>query len=386
VNILHLTPFLQGGAGRVVVGLASEQKRQGHDVTVVTSRTNVPGYEHYGDLIARLAHAGVTVWQVDSLFHRDYAANLRAVELLNRLARLSPPDLIHTHAAVPSLVALLASGHARRSPGLVQTMHGWGVAKTAEQADCDVRVMNLVDRVVVPSEDAARLLTGLGVDSSHVHVIGYGVGHDDSTLDSGDTVLAAELVARRRRGTFVLCCIGTIGVRKNQALLVEALSELDVRDDVFTVFIGDGDTVGLTAYARRAGVDARVVVRGYTPAARALARHADAVVLPSRNEGQPLTALEAFADRVLMIASDSPALSEMIRDGRTGLLHRNDDAASLAAAIRRARALPRQTRAAIVERAAAHHAAHATLDGMCRNYMGVYHFALRGPAAWRRAS
>ena len=85
MNILHLATFLQGGAGRAVVDLASAQRRRGHQVTVIASRTGVPGYGHYDDFIARLAHAGVAVWLVDSLFHRDMAQNLRAVDLVTRV-------------------------------------------------------------------------------------------------------------------------------------------------------------------------------------------------------------------------------------------------------------------------------------------------------------
>lgn len=385
MRILHVTTFLQGGAGRVVVDLASAQTRRGHDVVVVASQTEAPGYGHYSDSIARLAHAGVPVWLVDSTFHRDAAENLRAVELLNRLARVAAPDVIHAHAAVPSLVALLAAGHARRPVRIVQTMHGWGVSKTAAQAECDVRVMNLVDRVVTPSAHGAAQIAGLGVDADRVRVIPNGVGRDASSIENGDTVLAAEITARRRRGTLVLCCVGTIGERKNQALLVDALASLGPAADVFTVFIGDGDHDGLRKRVARADLGARVALRGYTPASRALARLTDAVVLPSRDEGQPLTVLEAFADRVLMIASDSPALAELVVDGRTGLSHRLDDAASLADAIERARRLTPKSRERILDESVDFHAAHATVDLMARRYMDEYQAAAR-PAVLRPAS
>ena len=385
MNILHLAPYLQGGAGRVVVDLASAQKRKGHDVAVVTSRTSVPGYGHYPDFIARLAHAGVTAWLVDSLFHRDYAGNLRAVELVNRLGRVSPPDLIHTHAAVPSLVALLAAGHARRPVRILQTMHGWGVAKTAEQAEADVRVMNLLDRVVVPSVHAATELAGLGVDPSIVRVVAYGVARDRSALAGGDAVLGAELAARRRRGGLVVGCVGTIGARKNQALLVEALARLDRSLDVFAVFIGDGDRAALVAQIARAGLDARAIVCGYTPAARALARQADVLVLPSESEGQPLAILEAFADRVLVVASDIPALAELVDDGRTGFLHRAGDVEALAAVVARVARLSPALRQALVERAATEHALRFTADAMYRHYMDEYPARPRQATALRQA-
>ena len=324
MTILHLTTFLQGGAGRVVVDLASRQRRHGHTVTVVASAPRRPGTAHYGDYIVRLADAGVPVWLVDSLFQREPAANLRAVALVNRLCRPAPPDVLHAHAAVPSLVALVAAGHARRARWIVQTMHGWGLAKSAAQADCDVRVMNLVDRIVVPSTPAASELRALGVDPTLLCVVPYGVGADATRALRRGRRPGGIRDRRRRRGqgTFVLCCVGTIGARKNQALLVEALARLGPGRDLFTVFVGDGDGAALTADLARAGLDSRTRVVGYTPAARALARAADALVLPSTSEGQPLAVLEAFADRTLVVASDIPALAALVADGATGLLHR----------------------------------------------------------------
>jgi glycosyltransferase involved in cell wall biosynthesis len=385
MTILHLTTFLQGGAGRVVVDLASRQRRQGHTVTVVASDTASPGYRHYDDYITELADAGVPVWLVDSLFHREPAANLRAVALVTRLGRTAPPDVMHTHAAVPSLVALLAAGHARRAVRIVQTMHGWGLAKSAAQADCDVRVMNLVDRIVVPSAPAAADLRALGVDPALLSVVPYGVGPDRAVLIGDDAALASDLARRRRQGTFVLCCVGTIGARKNQALLVEALARLGPTPDVFTLFVGDGEGAALSADLTRAGLGTRTRVVGYTPAARAFARAADALVLPSMSEGQPLAVLEAFADRTLVVASDIPALTALVRDGVTGLLHRSGDARSLAKAIARATRLPPLDRARLVARAELLYVDAFTTEAMHQHYMDAYQAVARGPVGLRRA-
>jgi glycosyltransferase involved in cell wall biosynthesis len=385
MNILHLTTFLQGGAGRVLVDLASAQRRRGHHVTVVAARTPVPGYGHYDDFIAQLAHAGVGVWLVDSLFHRDMAQNLRAAELVNRVSAMAPPDVVHAHAAVPSLIALLSAGHRRRPVRIVQTMHGWGVSKTPAQAEADVRVMNLVDRVVVPSVHAAKELTTLGADPSLIQVIAYGVSRDRTSLAGGDAVLAAELASRRRRGNLVIACVGTIGARKNQALLVDALTRIDRSLDIFAVFVGDGDRAGLANHIARAGLDARAAVRGYTAGARALARQADILVLPSESEGQPLAVLEAFADRVLVVASDIPALAELVDDERTGFLHRAGDAASLADVIARVHRLPARLREAIIERAATEQSVRFSADAMYRNYMDAYAASARETAALRQA-
>ena len=54
MRILHLTTFLQGGAGRIIVELAREQQRQGHEVMVVASRRGAPGYGNYQEYLQTL--------------------------------------------------------------------------------------------------------------------------------------------------------------------------------------------------------------------------------------------------------------------------------------------------------------------------------------------
>jgi glycosyltransferase involved in cell wall biosynthesis len=293
--------------------------------------------------------------------------------------------VVHTHAAIPSLVAVIAAGHLRRPAGLLQTMHGWGVAKTPSQIDTDIRVLNLLDRVAVPSTAAADELVAIGVTPSLLRVVPYGIDAD-ATEPTGESARLAEFMdAWRRRGTFVACCVGTIGERKQQALLVGALARIAPSLDVRGVFIGDGDQDSLRTLVHRANLDGRVTICGYTPAARALVRHADALVLPSRSEGQPLAVLEAMADRVLVIASDIPALTEIVRDGRTGLVHGVDDAESLAAALTRAQRMAPGRRRTIVNRAAQLHASQFALEAMQRRYLDEYHAVARGSAALRRA-
>ena len=134
MRILHLATFLQGGAGRVITDLAIGQHRAGHEVVVVTSRTGCPGYEHYGAYIDALTAARVPLHLIDSLFTRDYAANLAVVEGLSRIhpAR-HEPEVIHAHAAIPTLIGMLWAGSRGLPVPVVQTMHGWGIGQRIQQ-------------------------------------------------------------------------------------------------------------------------------------------------------------------------------------------------------------------------------------------------------------
>jgi glycosyltransferase involved in cell wall biosynthesis len=387
MNILHLTTFLQGGAGRVITELARTQHDDGHRVTVVTSKTGAPGYGNYPAYLEQLRTAGLTVEEVDSMFARDYSANLAVVQ---RIAEVMPinPDVIHAHAAVPSLVGLLVGAMRRRPIGVLQTMHGWGIAKTPGQAAMDVRLMQMVERVAVPSRHAMDQLRQFGVPASRITIVPYGVGPAAVRLDEMDLQLRQEMLAARRAGTLVVVCVGTIVPRKNQRLLLEAIAQLDASVPALAVLIGDGDARDLHRHRLAAELDIvdRVRVRGYSPAARVIAASADAMVLPSRSEGQPLAILEAFADQILTITSDVPELVELVEDGVTGFTFAAENASALASTLERVARLPEASRQAIRAAGQELHAQRFASSTMARRYYDLYRDVISSSESTRRSA
>ena len=151
-------------------------------------------------------------------------------------------------------------------------------------------------------------------------MVPYGVRDEPPAAASAPDPLLTELHRWRANGGLVFCCVGTIGARKNQRILVDALRLLEDRDRVKCVFVGDGDAEGLWAHALAAGVEDAVRIAGYRDDTRPFLQAADALVLPSLSEGQPLSILEAWRDGLPVIVSDIPELAELVDDGVTGFL------------------------------------------------------------------
>lgn len=371
MRILHLTTFLQGGAGRVITDLALEQQRDGHEVRVVASETGVAGYGNYQGYCRELRAAGVPLRLVDSMFHRQHAWNLGVVRsLLDWYVPGSEPQVIHSHAAVPGMVGLLFSGARRLAGPMIQTMHGWGEVKSGDQVGTDVAILNLMDRVVVASRHSVDTLVSLGVSPSRMAMVSYGVRSEGVPLDDHDADLLVEMTRRRRHGSLVITCVGTIGPRKNQTLLIEALAACP-QLPALCVFIGDGDVDSLRVAADRAGVSDRVRLHGYTPSARRLSAAADLLVLPSRSEGQPVSVIEAFCDGTLVAVSDIPELTELVGDD-LGFRFPSGNAGKLAEILSGIASLPNSTRRVIRERTRARYQARFTVDAMAREYLSIY--------------
>jgi glycosyltransferase involved in cell wall biosynthesis len=372
VKILHLTTFLQGGAGRVIATLASAQRASGHDVVVIMSATSAPGYGNYSGHIDTLARSGVASHAIDSLFLRDPAEHRHVIDFVeSQYGGVSRFDVLHAHAAVPARIAMVLVDRAAARAPVLQTMHGWGIAKTPEQQKSDIAVLRAVDRVVVPDKTSARLLESLGVAATHVRRVPYGVAPQVERSGAGDA-LRVEMRTWQANGGVVICCAGTVGPRKNQRLLIEALPRIQPNGGVLCVFVGDGEPVLLQALAARAGVAGRVRFSGYRTDAREIVAASDFLVLPSISEGQPLSVLEAFCDGVPVLSSSIPELRELVADGVTGFLFDPMDANDLANAFSRARSLSAEGRAALCERARAQWESTFSVHRMCEGYMTEY--------------
>lgn len=344
MRILHVTTFLQGGAGRIIASLALAQRHAGHKVVVAADRGEESvteggkdPYASYPEYVEQLARANIPCHLLTSTFKRDVALNVRAAAQLRAYVGGEGIDIAHTHAAIPSLVARLALGGPRVVP-IVQTMHGWGVRKNREQSDTDIALLGLTDAVVVPSAAAGETLTGLGLRGVPVRVIPYGIEREapQPAIDPADHGALARLRGERRR---LVLCTGTIGERKNQRLLVAALAD-PALNDVDAVIIGDGDPAPLRRLAQDLGVAARLHLLGYRADASRYLSFVDALVLPSRNEGLPVAVLEAFRADIPVVGSAIPEIAEAIEDGRTGFLFEPERADALAGAIARALADP----------------------------------------------
>ena len=369
--ILHLTTFLQGGAGLVIASLAASQRAAGHEVLVATTRSGPPGYGNYPGHLQHLARAGVPVSTIDSLFSRTPSEWSPVLAHLLSSPLAVRADVCHAHAATPTRIALAFCERIGARP-IVQTMHGWGIRKTDAQTRSDVDAMNLAARVAVPARTSAALLEAIGVAPSRLRVIEYGVAPPGERRPL-PTAIEADLQRWRRAGGVVLCCPGTIGERKNQRALLHALSRLEsTMPAVCILFVGDGETTALADEAARLDLGERVRVCGYEENARQIAAAADFLVLPSLSEGQPLSVLEAFADGVPTILSNIPELRELLGDTIPSLTVDPRDPADIARTVARAVTLAPEDRRRLARQGRQRWAARFSAARMCEAYLDLY--------------
>lgn len=158
-------------------------------------------------------------------------------------------------------------------------------------------------------------------------------------------------------------------------VLLDALARTD--SGASAVVIGDGpQTPALRAQIDELGLGQRVELRSLDWDVRAadLMGSFDALVLPSRLEGFPVTVVEAMLAGTAVIATDVGSVREALDDGRTGWVVAPEDPDALAAAIDEAVADPQRTaeraRAALDE-AMRRFTMEATVDAYLAMYRSI---------------
>jgi glycosyltransferase involved in cell wall biosynthesis len=137
--------------------------------------------------------------------------------------------------------------------------------------------------------------------------------------------------------------VGRLAPEKGVTTLLAAASLLE--DSVIRI-AGDGPLAGELATAVQQGAQVLPLGRLTPDLVKREMLSARALVFPSEwYEGFPLTILEAFAAGLPVIASHLGAMTEIVEDGRTGLLFEPGNLTDLAAKIRWAHANPEQMRA-----------------------------------------
>ncbi|MEZ9909392.1 glycosyltransferase family 4 protein [Vibrio sp. 10N.261.51.A3] len=129
----------------------------------------------------------------------------------------------------------------------------------------------------------------------------------------------------RRRATFNICGCGRLSKEKNWPLLLQSLASFkdDFSSDFHLTIVGGGDMeLELQDMIKRLGLCEHVHITGQVPKSEVVSimSSSDLLILPSKFEGLPLVILEAMALRLPVLASNIPAVEEIVTHEKNGLV------------------------------------------------------------------
>lgn len=189
----------------------------------------------------------------------------------------------------------------------------------------DLKYYQACDHLVANTEDIVSHLVEQGFAAERVHY-----------LPNFASEASAPPVARRTlftpETTPLLLGLGRLHRNKAFDVLIEAMRRLP---DAYLWLAGDGpERAALEALAERVGVKPRVRFLGWREDVPALLATCDVLVCPSRHEPLGNVVLEAWAQRVPVIAAASQGPAVLITHETSGLLVPVDNDVELARAAR----------------------------------------------------
>lgn len=183
------------------------------------------------------------------------------------------------------------------------------------------------DRFVVLSESWKKFhTTNLDLDPEKVKVM------------YNPVLVPPEVPVRNASVPIRIVFLGNIGKRKGAFDLIQAFASLpeQEKDNSLLIMAGDGEVKAAKELVNSLGLSERIIFPGWigTKERDLLLGKADIFVLPSYNEGLPLSMLEAMAWQLPVVVTPVGGIAEVVDDGESGLLVEPGNVQQLSEAIK----------------------------------------------------
>lgn len=326
MRVLYWTPFFLpdvGGIETLIAKLLPELKTRGYEFMVLTSHG-----KH--DMADETAFHGIPVFRFrfrDVFMNHDlpHIFNIRA--RVAKLKRSFKPDLIHIHMSDPGVYFHLSTAAAGPAPTIV-TIHQ-DTEHFGLKGGTDTllgKALRMADWVTAVSKST---LSGL---MHNVPEIGYRSSVIYNGLDAAD-IIPEPLSFDPPR----ILCLGRLIQTKGVDLAITAFSSLLNRcPNARLMIVGEGP--------QRSYLEEQVAALGLTDSVDfvgrvepekvpAILNLATVVVMPSRSEGFPMSALEAAMMARPVVATAAGGLAESVVHQQTGLIVEQENSSAIAEAV-----------------------------------------------------
>jgi glycosyltransferase involved in cell wall biosynthesis len=341
VKVLRVIARLNvGGPALHVAYLTAGLAERGYDTTLVAG--TLGRGEESMEFVADAK--GVSIEVIEELGRSiSPLRDARAVIRLAQLIRRERPTILHTHTAKAGAVgraaALLAGG--ARPPIVVHTFHGhvlrgyFNRVATFGFRTLERLLARVTTKLIAVSPEVRDDLVRLGVaPAEKFAVIRLGIDLDRRVGSGDDQRAETRRVLGLGRGEpYVVGWVGRMTAVKRTDLVVRVLRALvDLGVDAQLLLVGDGpDREALERLAHDLGVVKRCLFLGYQEDVARFYDAIDVLLLPSVNEGTPVSVIEALAAKRPAVATRVGGIPDVVRDGVDGFLVDSDEPDALAA-------------------------------------------------------
>lgn len=260
-----------------------------------------------------------------------FRRNWRALRGLSNAVSAFRPDVIVTHSSTDSWLTAFVTGFGRRIP-VVRVRH---LGAPVRSSFTSRFVYRTVPKLVVGTGTAVceMLIRNVALDRTKVYSVPTGT--------DTDKFAPRDRKQARSGGPFspedkVAGIVATLRRGKGVPVLLAAAAEPELHH-LKLLIVGEGFQLEpLRKEAEELGISGRVYFAGQQDDVTRWLNMMDVFVLPALvDEGVPQAMSQAMASGLPVVTTASGAITELVREGETGLFTPRGDAKALAAAIKR---------------------------------------------------
>ena len=332
MTILHIiTRLILGGAQKNTVMSCAAQVASGHKVALAYG----PIYGPEGSLLEEARRSGAETIEVNSMRRAVLPAHdLRCYFALRKLIRRLKPDVVHTHSSKAGIIGRAAAWR-EHVPAVVHTIHG--LPFHDQQSRVIHRVYVAAERFAARRCHKLVGITQAMCDAFAAEHIGrpeqFSVIPSGVDVSAFDQPTAPRDTTRRAYGipadAPVIAIVARLDPLKGHDDLLDVLPALLARHPgVHLLFVGDGwNRPALEKRVADSDWEQRVIFAGLVPPTQvpSLLRASDIMALPSYQEGQGRTLVEALLCGCAIVGYDVGGIGEVCIDGKTGRLAKVGD-------------------------------------------------------------
>lgn len=295
----------------------------GYEVELCANFENGEGPEiHNQKYVAECKENGIVTHSIPFARH-SLTGSLKCLPQLKVLLMKEKYDIVHTHTETGGLLLKLAHGSKGKSK-FFYTPHGMSfwkgsglksqlVYKPLERWICSGMDMNLG----INMEEVENLCIWNKKTGVYVHGIGLDVARMQTPVHSRKDVRKEFCLSANDK---FVASIGELDDNKNHVTVIKALAQLGRKDFKYVV-CGVGPNRDMLLHeAESLGLKDNVILAGYRSDIPDILNASDIFVFPSLHEGMPVSALEAMACGLPVIASKIRGNVDIIKEGDNGYL------------------------------------------------------------------
>ena len=307
-----------GGSGVVATELGKALAAKGHQVHFITYSQPV----RLGSFRENIFYHEVAVSDYPLFDFQPYETELTSK--IVDVVRYEKLDVLHVHYAIPHASAAFMAKMILRSQGIeipfVTTLHGTDITLVGKDPSFEPVItfcINESDAVTAVSESLKKSTYEHFKVNREIEVV------PNFIVPNMDTMRVNEEMRSKyaSKNEVILCHISNFRKVKRVEDVIQVFAKVNAKINSKLILVGDGpERYNCEKLARELNLTDRIIFLGKLRDTVHVLQIADVFLLPSETESFGLAALEAMAESVPVISSNTGGISEVNQHGYSGFL------------------------------------------------------------------